>query len=233
MASQPFRVVDQPRAPAGLAPKVSRGGRRDTCLTHGIPDAARCEDAPEPSPTATQAATSLGTQEGVTWGGHSGDGVGLHAAEGPTSAEARRQAVRGQGPAQRARLRVCPVCCAQGSGQRKVRLTRPTPTVAPARLGLRLWIYVHRPHGSGSPCARLSLAAPGRGLKVRPYPSERRPRVSRADGGNVGARLPTVLAEILTAGARCATLAWVSGAGYRLVWLWLVLVPELWPSPAA
>ena len=101
MASQPFRVVDQPRAPAGLAPKVSRGGRRDTCLTHCIPDAARCEDSPEPSPTATQAATSLGTQEGVTWGGHSGDGVGLHAAEGPTSAEARRQAVRGQGPAQK------------------------------------------------------------------------------------------------------------------------------------
>ena len=51
-------------------------------------------------------------------------------------------------------------------------------------------------------------------------------------GETIGARLPIVLAEILTAGARCATLAWVSGAGY-FVWLWLVLVPELWPSSAA
>ena len=35
-------------------------------------------------------------------------------------------------------------------------------------------------------CAVVTLVAPVRGLKVRPYPSERLPSVSRADGGNEG-----------------------------------------------
>ena len=47
--------------------------------------------------------------------------------------------------------------------------------VAPARTGLRQPIDVHRPHASGSPCARLPLAAPERGLRVRPAPPEREP----------------------------------------------------------
>eukprot|EP00966_Prymnesium_polylepis_P209801 4859320-Prymnesium_polylepis.1 len=51
-----------------------------------------------------------------------------------------------------------------------------------ARLSLGLWIHVHLPHGSGSPSARSSLAAPIRGLKVRPHPPERVPRVPRAGG---------------------------------------------------
>merc|ERR1719152_914374 len=42
--------------------------------------------------------------------------------------------------------------------------------------GVLLWIDVQWPHGSGSPCARLPLAAPIRRLKVRPQP----PRGSHA-----------------------------------------------------
>ena len=41
---------------------------------------------------------------------------------------------------------------------------------------------------AAGPCVRSCLLALEEGLKVRPYPSERRPSVSRADGGNEGHR---------------------------------------------
>ena len=56
--------------------------------------------------------------------------------------------------------------------------------VAPASAGLGLRCHVHRPHAGGFLCARRFCAE--QGLKVRPHPSERLPRVSRADGGNGG-----------------------------------------------
>ena len=97
--------------------------------------------------------------------------------------DVRRSRVKGRGQG-------TPRCAhLTDSGLRAIRQAQPprhAPTVAPARAGLRPWIDVHRPHGSGSPCAQ-PLALKG-GLKVRPYPSERRPSVSRADGGNEGHR---------------------------------------------
>ena len=81
-----------------------RGGWLAACLTHGIPDAACCEETPEPLDTRVQVATPLTTPEGVTGGGHNSSGDGLHAAEDPTPVRARRQAVKGQGPVRRVGL---------------------------------------------------------------------------------------------------------------------------------
>ena len=38
---------------ASQAPRASTAGRLATCVTHGSPDAARCEDAPESKATGT------------------------------------------------------------------------------------------------------------------------------------------------------------------------------------
>jgi hypothetical protein len=118
-----------------LCSEGPHGDERTTNFTHSIRDAARCEDAPEPLPTRAQAATSPTTQEGVTWGGHSGSGVGLHAAESPTPAASSTSG--GQG------LRVWVVGLAFVHAQQPCSGLRatlgvavaPTPTVAPARLG--------------------------------------------------------------------------------------------------
>ena len=68
----------------------------------------------------------------------------------------RRQAVKGQGPGQRVRLRVCSVHLRSGLMATPGAATAPTPTLARARLGLGHWTDVHRSNGSGSPSARLS-----------------------------------------------------------------------------
>ena len=81
-----------------------------------------------------------------------------------------------------------------------------------------------------------SRAAPIRGLKVRPYPCESRPRVVRADGRNVGTRVPSVLAGLLLtdhhrdagsrAGSCCLAQAWgvllLELAGWAAGRFWLV-----------
>ena len=92
------RVASNPRVPAGLALKALRGGWLATHLTHSSPDAARCKEVLEPMPTPAFAATPRRTPEGVTGGGQSGIGVGIHAAEDPTSAlsDARWSRVKGQ-----------------------------------------------------------------------------------------------------------------------------------------
>ena len=90
--------VGRPAAGVSGASQALRAlveGRPATCVTHGSPDAARCEDAPESTITGARAATLCATGEGVTLGGQSIVGVGLHAAEALTPSSSR-QAVRGQ-----------------------------------------------------------------------------------------------------------------------------------------
>lgn len=99
--------------------------------------------------------------------------------------DVRRSRVKGRGQG-------TPLCVlippAQGSGQ-YARRTHRDPHRPSHRHG---WA-----EGSGlmfigrmaaGPCVRSCLWALMKGLKVRPYPSERRPSVSRADGGNEGHR---------------------------------------------
>lgn len=52
-----------------------------------------------------------------------------------------------------------------GLRQRWARPSYPATAVAPARAGLRHRIDVHRPHASGSPCARLLLCSAGKGAQ--------------------------------------------------------------------
>ena len=111
---------------ASQAPRASVEGWPATCVTHGSPDAARCEEAPEPTTTGAQVATPRTTGEGVTPGGQSVVGDGLHAAEALTPSSPR-QAVRGQeskaqeGPASQADS----AASSQGSGQRRAPLLSP------------------------------------------------------------------------------------------------------------
>eukprot|EP00966_Prymnesium_polylepis_P301541 6967127-Prymnesium_polylepis.1 len=46
------------------------------CTTCGDPDASRCEEALEPTPTGSSSAMAATTLEGVTRGDHSGVGIG-------------------------------------------------------------------------------------------------------------------------------------------------------------
>lgn len=87
---------------------------------------------------------------------------------------ARRSVVRGQGQGEGCAF-VRAQHSAQGSGQHWARSLHPIPAVAPARLGLRQRIHVHRPYASGSPGARLLFCSAGKGAHDTAAPPEREP----------------------------------------------------------
>ena len=189
------RAADCPRASAEFVLKAFRGSWSAPCFTHSSRDAARCEEAPESSPTPASRQRVAGPQREslrevivVTEPGYTQQKI-----QPRRRRDVRRSRVKGQGQGAPSGALIL---LAQGSGQRQAQQPQLAPAVAPARAGLRLWIHVHRPHGSGSPSAQLPHGADG-GAQGTAIPSRERAERIPSRGGKRGVQAPAVLAGFL------------------------------------
>ena len=157
------RLQRRPGASPAAPVRCPRGPRR--CPLRG---GASSPSTPAPAPQGLRA-----TGEGVTPGMVTGARVWRYTQQKGQPRSGQCHAVRGR--------RGWP-----SAGPAVSRATQGTPydlrhAVAPALAGLRLWLNVHRPHGSGSPSARAPARKEAQGTATPQCL-----HVSRANEGNAG-----------------------------------------------
>ena len=170
------------RVPQGYQrarPRVFRGDSGATCLTHGDPEAGRCEDAPEPPTTRAQdgnAAYDLrGSHSGRSQCRRSRATRSRSAIIGGRRIRQPRVS-RGVRRTQRSAQGICRV---RRSVTQAARSRAPRHTGKP---GLDALVLCSSAARQPVPTCATSLCAVEEGLKVRPLPAERWLPCHRADG---------------------------------------------------